>query len=349
MLLSLYSGCGGLDLGFERTGFPVGLAYDLRSYSIASWNRNRPGAQGGFVADLTSIRLRDMDRDYGSRFVPTGVIGGPPCQSFSRANHFRSRSDPRRRLVRRFFTIALRFHRSRKPLDFILMENVPQVAAADGGRLLTQERERLEQAGFVVVVFRRDAVSHSVPQYRNRLFLLGVRRDAVRRPWSEPTNCDHQRTVRDAIHRLPTPTYFSRGLNPDAVRFHPNHWCMRPRSKRFHDGSLTAGYSAGRSFKTLSWDTPSITVSYGHREVHVHPSGGRRLSVLEAMRLQGFPDSYVLEGTLSAQIDQVSEAVPPPLAEGVARAVKGMLGNGDTAGSCYAGTGARSSASTESG
>ena len=349
MLLSLYSGCGGLDLGFERAGFSVGLAYDLRPYSIASWNRNRPEAQCGFVADLTAIRLRDMDRDYGGSFVPTGVIGGPPCQSFSRANHFRSPSDPRRWLVHRFFTIALRFHRYRKPLDFILMENVPDVIAADGGGLLRKERERLERAGFLVVVFCRDAVLHSVPQYRERLFVLGVRRDAVRNPWAGPADCDRQRTVRDAIHRLPMPTYFSRGLVPDAVHFHPNHWCMRPKSRRFFDGSLKAGYSSGRSFKTLSWDMPSIAASYGHREVHVHPNGDRRLSVLEAMRLQGFPDSYVLEGTLSAQIDQVSEAVPPPLAEGVAGAVRRVLGGWGDANPSYAGTGATRSASTESG
>ena len=68
-------------------------------------------------------------------------------------------------------------------------------------------------------------------------------------------------------------------------------------------------------------------MSYGHREVHVHPNGTRRLSVFEAMRLQGFPDSYVLEGSLSAQIDQVSEAVPPPMAQAVARSIGSALGN----------------------
>ena len=72
---------------------------------------------------------------------------------------------------------------------------------------------------------------------------------------------------------------------------------------------------------TLQWDAPSLTVAYGHREVHIHPGCHRRLSVFEAMRLQGFPDDYELVGTLSAQITQVSEAVPPPLAEAVARAV----------------------------
>ena len=97
---------------------------------------------------------------------------------------------------------------------------------------------------------------------------------------------------------------------------------MKPKSQRFFDGSLAEGYSSARSFKTLAWNEPSITASYGHREVHVHPEGTRRLSVFEAMLLQGFPKQYVLEGTLSAQIDQVSEAVPPQLAHAIATTIR---------------------------
>ena len=102
---------------------------------------------------------------------------------------------------------------------------------------------------------------------------------------------------------------------------------MNPKSPRFFNGSLSEGYVSGRSFKTLAWNAPSITAAYGHREVHVHPNGRRRLSVFEAMKLQGFPDAYVLDGTLSAQIDQVSEAVPPPLAEAVAKSIMSLFIN----------------------
>ena len=326
MLLSLYSGCGGLDLGFERAGFTVGLAYDINSYSIASWNRNRPGVCRGHVADLSAIQFKNMDRDYGAIFAPSGVIGGPPCQSFSRANHFRSDTDLRHKLVGRFFSIALWFHLHRRPLDFILMENVPELASADGGKLLEREKERLEDHNLFIHTFILDAACHSVPQHRKRLFLLAVpNSNLLTKHWSPPSGEDVKKTVREAIRGLPPPTLFGRGLKPDAVPFHPNHWCMKPKSRRFFDGSLVAGYSSGRSFKTLAWDAPSITVAYGHREVHVHPEGKRRLSVLEAMRLQGFPDTYVLEGTLSAQIDQVSEAVPPPLAEAVALSLRSVV------------------------
>ena len=323
MILSLFSGCGGLDLGFERAGFDIGLAYDIRADSIDSWNSNRPGNHGGHVADLCSIRLADMDHHYGGRFEPAAVIGGPPCQSFSRANSAPSRDDPRRKLVRRFFSIALRLHRYRTPLEFILLENVPELANAENGRLLSRETQRLREHGFDVAIFRLDAVRHSVPQYRNRLFALAFpAKSSALTKWEEPPGVDDRRTVSDVIQGLPSPVYFTRGLQRRSIPVHPNHWCMTPKSRRFFDGSLAEGYSSGRSFKTLAWDEPSIAVSYGHREVHIHPEGNRRLSVFEAMKLQGFPDEYVLKGSLSAQIDQISEAVPPPLAEAVAMSIK---------------------------
>ena len=94
-LLSLFAGCGGLDLGFEDAGYSIGLAYDRNQAAIASWNRNRKGPDRGHVFDLATIRFEHMDRHFGGKFVPQGVIGGPPCQGFSRANRARHRGDAR--------------------------------------------------------------------------------------------------------------------------------------------------------------------------------------------------------------------------------------------------------------
>jgi endonuclease III len=116
---------------------------------------------------------------------------------------------------------------------------------------------------------------------------------------------------------LPKPTSFRRDLAPEDIEFHPNHWAMNPRSAKFQNGI----HGDGRSFRRLKWDRPSFTVAYGNREVHVHPNGKRRLSVFEAMRLQGFPEFYVLCGTLSEQITQVSDALPPPLAAALAESI----------------------------
>ena len=96
---------------------------------------------------------------------------------------------------------------------------------------------------------------------------------------------------------------------------------MRPRSGKFLNG---AG-STGRSFRKLTWTKPSWTVASGHRELHVHPSGSRRVSILEAMLLQGFPKKYRLLGSLSSQVSQVSNAVPPPVAAAIGKELYDLL------------------------
>lgn len=313
MLLSLFAGCGGLDTGFEQDGYEIGLAYDKRQPAIESYNHNRKSSRHGHVRDISTLTLEQMDLDYGSTFNPTAVIGGPPCQSFSKANRSKIENDPRTEMVSRFFLIAANLH-ARRPLDFIVMENVPEVARADNGRLLAREIKKLEDLGFLVSTSVLNSVDYGVPQTRKRLFLVAINSERNFRRWSPPTTQHQKFSVKDAIGTFPDPIHFKRGINPSEVSFHPNHWCMAPKSKRFSDGTLTPGRSSGRCFKTLSWDRPSYTASYGNREVHIHPNCQRRLSVYEAMCLQGFPIDYELRGTMSAQFSQVSEAVPPPLA-----------------------------------
>lgn len=324
LILSLFSGCGGLDLGFEQAGFRVGLAYDLRPSAIASHNYNRDKISA-FVRDVTQIRLSDLDKDFGEKFYPCGVIGGPPCQSFSRANSSKKANDPRTKLARSFFSLALRVHRNRGGLDFIVMENVPEIVKAEGGRLLQTEIDRLEAAGFVVLCDVYDAVNYGVPQTRKRLFLIALNKSHYAGAWCKPRKTRKITVVGDIISGLTEPVHYIHSKSVQSYPEHPNHWCMTPRSKKFFDSSLTPGRSTGRSFKTLAWDKPSYTVSYGHREVHVHPECNRRLSVFEAMLIQGFPRSYSLLGTLSSQFSQVSEAVPPPLAKVIAQSVGAAL------------------------
>ena len=127
--------------------------------------------------------------------------------------------------------------------------------------------------------------------------------------------------MRDAIEGLPEPAYFSRGMTAKDIPFHRNHWTMMPKSPKLLAGTSTDG----RSFRRLLWDDESPTVAYGNREIHVHPDGGRRLSVHEAMLLQGFPRQYRLCGNFSQQITQVSNAVPPPVARALARTIRGVI------------------------
>ena len=129
------------------------------------------------------------------------------------------------------------------------------------------------------------------------------------------------KTVRDAIHGLPEPAFYEKNLTEADIPFHPNHWTMRPLSTKFNERRK----NKGRSFRRLDWDEPSPTVAYGNREIHIHPRGHRRLSIYEAMLLQGFPKNYVLNGTLGEQVTQISNAVPPPVAKSIAKALTRQL------------------------
>jgi DNA (cytosine-5)-methyltransferase 1 len=327
LLLSLFCGAGGLDLGFEQSEFQIGLALDKKADSVASYNHNRPDGKGHCV-DVDDITLEMLDKLHGREFAPDGVIGGPPCQSFSQANRSITETDPRHQLPL-VYARLLSMLNARKPVKFFVMENVKGLRSGTHAPRLALFKKALTDAGFHVSEQLLNAADYGTPQNRHRLFLVGINNKLFGNvPWSKPdkTELDMAATnVRSAIGGLPEPVHFTRNAEPDAFPFHRNHWCMAPKAARFSDGSLKPGCTSHRSFKTLAWDKPSITVAYGHREVHVHPGCRRRLSVYEAMRLQGFPHEYELIGSLSSQIDQVSEAVPPPMAKAVAESISGLL------------------------
>lgn len=326
MLLSLFCGAGGLDLGFEQAGFKVGLALDRKKDSVESYNINRKHAPNGKIQDLATVSLQDLDRHHGGRFSPTAVIGGPPCQSFSQANVNQKVDDVRSSLPKAYANLVSALHK-RSELDFFVMENVVGLTLKKHEPTLVAVEKALKKVGFLTARLMLNAKDHGTPQNRPRLFLIGINSDKF--PGMDPERLELVEKpggiVRDKLEGLDEPTHFTRGLDMSKHPFHPNHWCMAPKSPKFHrEGGVKPGVK-GRSFKMLDWDEPSIAVAYGHREVNIHPSGKRRLSVYEAMLLQGFPHEYTLVGTLSSQIDQVSEAVPPPLANAVALAISRAL------------------------
>jgi DNA (cytosine-5)-methyltransferase 1 len=210
-------------------------------------------------------------------------------------------------------------------IDFFLFENVPGFAGSRHNLRFQRMKGRLERAGFHISEGLLDARNFGVPQIRPRVFVAGINREKYGSlEFALPTRSRARtRNVADAIRGLPKPLFFTRQLNGRKHPLHPNHWCMYPKSARF-DGSLELD-PRKRSFRVLQWEQPSYTVAYGHREVHVHPSRRRRLSVFEAMLLQGFPRRYELMGTLTDQIRLISDAVPPPVARALAAALRRQL------------------------
>lgn len=323
--MSLFCGAGGLDLGFEKAGFSISVAVDLREHSIASYNHNRP-AKNGHVADVTLLNPAKLDELTSLKLAPVGLIGGPPCQSFSRAAHS-AENDHRHKLPLEFARLLGEFNR-RNPVDFFVFENVPGLLKAKHKKRYAGIVKAFEAAGFTVASYTLNAMSFGVAQNRPRLIIVGFnkkRYPALEWRPPKPTSAV-PKVVRDIIEDLPAPVFWERDLDRKTIKPHPNHWCMTPKSKNFTTkGALVQGTARGRSFRTLAWNKPSPTIAYGNREVHVHPKGKRRLSVFEALLLQGFPRSYELVGSLSDQITQVSEAVPPPLAQTIAKSIKEAL------------------------
>lgn len=273
LLMSLFAGSGGLDLGFESSGFNIPLAIDSNQAAIETYNKNRrPARTAGRVADLSRIDSQLLISwwidNAGLDAKPQGIIGGPPCQSFSVANVHKSPEDPRAKLPLDYARILKSFN-DEFDLDFFLFENVTGLAHRQHKDSMRELLSLFESTGFDVRVLILDAVEFNVPQYRKRLFIFGVksfRFDLAN--FQIPSSGSPQKTVRQTIEGLPKPRFFSRNDRPDEADVHANHWCMNPRSPKFENGYLLTGSSKGRSFRVLDWDLPSRTVSYGHREVH---------------------------------------------------------------------------------
>jgi DNA (cytosine-5)-methyltransferase 1 len=214
-------------------------------------------------------------------------------------------------------------------LKFFALENVSGLRETrKHASYLAEFRSTCIGAGFRLHEAVLESQHFGVPQKRRRLFIVGVNEKAHELlGFALPENgrLADPVTVRDAISHLPEPAFFERGLKAEAIPHHPNHWTMRPRSNKFQDLDRLLKGGHRRSFKVLDWDKPSPTVAYGNREIHLHPSARRRLSIYEAMLLQGFPPNYQLLGTLSAQVRLVGDSVPPPLAKAVAEGLYALL------------------------
>ena len=327
-VLSLFSGAGGLDYGFRLAGFRPALAIDISQAAIATYKRNHPGT-AAVCLDLATAdpsEILGLWENNANGLEPIGIIGGPPCQAFSSSNVHQTRNDPRRKLLWNYARIVKAFT-ARYGTDFFAMENVPALLQKKHRPVFDEFKAMLETE-FKISEEILEAWTFGVPQHRKRLVAVGVSKK--RHPSTtlrlSDGDCEVPPPIENVLGDLPEPIFCRPKRDPEDVPYHRNHVAMVPRSKRFRDGSLPAGNSKGLSFKVLAWGAPSYTVAYGNNEIHVHPGCHRRLSIYEAMRLQGFPHAYWLEGTFPEQVRMVSNAVPPPLAEGIATMIARALG-----------------------
>jgi DNA (cytosine-5)-methyltransferase 1 len=333
-VISLYSGAGGMDLGFGQAGFELLWANDFDPFAVQTYCHNI--AEHAVHGDVLEVLVPAV--------APDVLVGGPPCQGFSVIGRMRD-GDPRSRHVFHFFDMV----ESLEPKTFV-MENVKALGASPRWAPL---RERLTaragELGYSTQLVVLNAADYGVPQARERMFLLGSRvGPAPQVPL--PTTAHTRPTVRDALALLPA--YGMPGNDSGTrARIVPSRApIMRPTA---HTGSLLFNGSG----RPLHLDRPAKTIpaSMGGNatpiidqeeldegaapwvvDYHRHLQNGgrprrsvparlRRITVEEAAVLQGFPVGFEFRGPRVAQYRQVGNAVPPPLAKAVAQSVLGAL------------------------
>ncbi len=339
--VSLYSGCGGLDIGFRWAGFQPIWANDIDPVALKTYGAALPGhpAVAGDVASLTSRP------GLGSADI---VIGGPPCQGFSVAGRMDPK-DPRSRHVWTFLEVV----EDVRPRAFVL-ENVKALARNRRWTgLLDDLSVRAEELGFDPRLYVLNAADFGVPQARERMFLVGIRRGEGSHvaPRADTATC--QPTLRSVLESLPP--YGQPGNDttcPAKITI-----AKAPVLRRSPwAGMLFNG--AGRPMD-LDRPAPTLPASMGGNktpildqdqldgdaapwvvEYHAHlweggkpwkgvPPGLRRITVEEAAAIQTFPLGMPWAGPQSARYRQIGNAVPPELAYRVALALRESLGLDD--------------------
>ena len=319
-VVSLFSGAGGFDLGFKQAGYSIALAIDYCKKAIETHSFNQLSDKS-ITADLEKIGSQGV-ASLITEQIPAGsligIIGGPPCQGFSNANTKSHVDDPRNQLATIYMEIVGYLSKTHD-VKFVLMENVKGITSYKHISTFNQLKDNLHNHGFKTYTSELNSAEFGVPQTRKRIFLVGVK-SSSKKEFIFPTSNAKIKTVRDVLEQLPEPAYYTKTITIDEIPHHPNHWTMQPKSIRFKSNDFNSRSS--RCFRKVDWDRPSQTIAFGNREIFVHPKGHRRLSIFEAMLLQGFPKYFQIRGNLSSQVTQISNAVPPPVAKAIANRIK---------------------------
>jgi DNA (cytosine-5)-methyltransferase 1 len=324
--LSLFSGGGGLDLGFSAAGFRVRCSNDIDPFSCETLVLN--SGRKAFYSHAHSIPM-DIRKITAAELLKQAhlhsgeidiVLGGPPCQAFSVFGQRKGLGDPRGNLVWEY----LRIIQEVKPRAF-LFENVSGLKSIHGGKLYHQIIDELAACGYAVSAHTYQVADFGIPQFRERVFFIGSREGQIvppMLPTHGPLGAQPYRTAGEALHFLHEPARSCKV---------PNH-IGRKHSERIVRRYMGLAFGE-RDPKTrinkLNPERPSFTIIVGSDKGggkgHVHPFTPREVTPRESARMQTFPDWWEFHGTGRHVIRQVGNAVPPLFAAQLAEHVKAHL------------------------
>ena len=355
-VIDMFSGCGGMSLGFASVGsrnkmFKLVGALDINETSLATYQRNF-----GVPAILGDIRCLAKSPPALNNFLgslkgysescPTVLIGCAPCQGFTahRKKNWDS-PDPRNSLVGAFAQVAVRM----MP-DLVVMENVPELLSGRYWPYFEGFRKIMERAGYTVKAAIHNAAEFGTPQERFRALVVASRKINCLMPKPTLLRKDFV-TVRDAIGELP-PVKAGQVSVIDPYHRSAKHkestlrviQAVPPNGGSRPSGIGPACLSKIKGFYDvygrLAWDKPAITITHYARNPasgrFVHPEQNRGLTMREAARLQGFPDAFEFLGGFDDIFRQIGEAVAPPFAAAVADSISQSFFNPDSIEDCEA-------------
>lgn len=294
-IVSLFSGAGGLDLGFIKAGHRIVWANDIDKDAVKTYQDNI----GNHIvhSNIKDVRVEDIP-------ACDVVIGGFPCQGFSMANLKRSVDDERNTLYRFFCHVV----ESKKPLLFIA-ENVKGILSLDKGEAIKTIVNHLSSFGYHVRVHLVNMADYGVPQTRQRVIIVGERNDVNEKTSFQFPSATHDNegklkawvTIKDAIGNYP---------DPDLPNVLHNH--------RY--SSYKVVYRNFTAHRQTDPNKPSPTIlARGNGKGGVcaipHYNGKRRLTVRESAAIQTFPDTFVFQGSMTSCYRQIGNAVPPLFSE----------------------------------
>jgi DNA (cytosine-5)-methyltransferase 1 len=339
--IDLFSGCGGLSVGFEKTGIVTDIAVDNWSDALKTFERNHKKSKA-IQFDLGSGNLSPLLNQLKDVDV---IFGGPPCQGFSISGK-RNPNDPRNILYKGFYEIVAEI----SPEVFV-MENVPNLASMDKGRLIYEIEEDFRSLGYSLTRQILLASDYGVPQNRRRLILVGTKSNVpFIMPVGTTIGAEEKITCLQAIGDLPEDT-LEKGAKYPSSAFSEYQKLMRFNSSGVHNHEITNHSDQtkfiinlvpdGGNYKNLpielqkirnvniAWTRyashkPSLTIDTGHRH-HFHYKFNRIPTVRESARLQSFTDDFVFEGSKTSQYKQVGNAVPPLMAMEIGNSIANYL------------------------
>ena len=329
-VIELFAGAGGLAVGLEKAGLKCVALNEIDKYACKTLRTNRPG----WNVLEGDIKQFDFSEYHNSIDV---VTGGFPCQAFSYAGKKLGLADARG-------TLFYEFARAVKEINPLVCvgENVRGLLSHEHGKTLQGMISILDEIGYNVVPYQvLKAINYKVPQKRERLILVGIRKDInIKFEYPKP-----YRKIYNLADALKKGELYDSDVPKSAGAKYPQskidvlnlvppkgYWRDLPLDvqKSFMGGSFYLGGGKTGMARRIGWDEPCLTLTCSPAQKQTercHPDETRPFTVREYARIQTFPDDWVFEGPMAQQYKQIGNAVPVNLGREVGYAIVKFLNN----------------------